>query len=91
MENCGTARGCSHLHMVDLASVHHKLQQVAPDLGENLTVDVVLDLNEMDGPAPTHPRHTLRMSARFFNSLSEKRRKKTVYKSWKTRVSFWIC
>ena len=68
--------------MVALALVWWKLQHAATELGENLTKDTVLAVDELDGPILTCLGHALRLIASSFNSLSEKRRKEEVLKSW---------
>ena len=50
--------------------------------GEDLAADIVLALEELDGPASTRLGHALRPAASSFNSLSEKQRKEAVSKSW---------
>ena len=68
--------------IVALASVRQHLQPAATELGEDLTVDIVLALKELDGPASTRLGCALRLPASPFNSLSEKCRKEAVSKSW---------
>ena len=64
--------------MVALASVW-PLQMVTLELGEDLTVDVMLALMELDAPVSTCLRHTLRLAASSFNLLSKKRRKEAAF------------
>ena len=62
--------------IITLASVQRRLQQAATELGENLTMNRVLTLEELDGPASTLLDHAIRLAASSFNSLFEQRRKK---------------
>ena len=65
-----------------LASVGQWLQQAATELGEDLATDIILNLEELDGPASSRLDYTLRLPASSFNSLSEKQRQEAVSKSW---------
>ena len=71
--------------MVALASVWQRLLQAGTEAGEDVTTDIVLALEELDSPASTHLGHALRLTASSFNSLSEKRRKEAVSKSWENK------
>ena len=68
--------------MVALATVRQWLQQAATELGEDLTMDIVLPLEDLDGPASTCLMHELTLMDSSFNSLSEKGRKEAVSKLW---------
>ena len=69
---------------VVLASLWQELQHANMELGEYLAVNVMLSLKELDGPTSTSVGHVLRLVASFLNSLSERRRKEAVSKSWGT-------
>ena len=73
--------------MVALALVRQWLQQAATELGEDLTADTVLTLEEEDGPASTQMGHALRLTASTFNSLSEKQRKEAVSMLWGNKAT----
>ena len=68
--------------IVALASVRQQLQQAVTDLGEDLTTDIILTLEELDSPALTCLDDALILAASSFNSLSEEHRKEAVLKSW---------
>ena len=68
--------------MLALASVQQRLQQAATEQGDNHATDIVLALEELDGPASTCLGHALRLVVSSPNSLLEKRRKEAVSKSW---------
>ena len=65
-EIAGPLGGTIILTMVALASVRQHPQQAATELGEDLTTDNVLDLEELDGPVPTRLGHALRLAASSF-------------------------
>ena len=64
--------------MVALVLVKHRLKKVAKEYGEDLATDIIITLEELDSPAFTCLGHAPKLTDSSFNSLSEKRRKKTV-------------
>ena len=66
--------------MVVLTTVRMRLQQAATEMREDHSTDIVLALEELDGPASTCLGYALRLMASSFNSLLEKRRKEAVWK-----------
>ena len=60
--------------MVALASVTQKLQQAATELGKDIITDIVLALEEFDGPASTHLSYALRLCY-FFQLLIREEKK----------------
>ena len=78
----GLLGGAITSSMVALTLVRQRLQQAATELGKDLTMDIILALEELDSPASTHLGHALRLVASSFNSLSEKRRMRQYEKLW---------
>ena len=52
------------------------------ELGEELAVDLVLALDELDGPTLTHLGQMLSLTASSCNPLSGKRRREEMSKLW---------
>ena len=81
-EEAGILGGKIISTMVAYVSVFQKLQQAVTDLGQDLAIDVIPAIKELDGVASTCLGHILHLAASSFKSLSVKRRKEKVNKSW---------
>ena len=68
--------------MVVLASVQQTIQQVATDLSQDLSTEIVLAKEELNGAASTWLWYTLCKEASSFNSLSDKTRRAMFTNSW---------
>ena len=68
-EIVGLLGGATTSMLEVLALVRLKLQQDATEVREDLTMDIVLTLEDLDNPVPTHFGHALRLTASSFNSF----------------------
>ena len=77
--------------IVTLASVRHRLQQAATELGENLTTDKVLALEELDGPVLTHLGNALRPRLALSIPFEKRQGKKQCWGHVEIRVNWQTC